>query len=257
MNGLSLSLVQSDLVWHDPEANRRTFEDLMNKAEEEINLFVLPETFATGFTMTPSEVAEPSDGPTVQWMLTQAHQRKAAICGSLAVREEDDYFNRFYFAHPDGQLDTYDKYHPYTPSGEARVYTRGTEIKTIEFRGWRIRPIVCYDLRFPVFTRNTDPYDLLLCVANWPQPRIQAWNALLRARAIENMAFSVGVNRTGRDAYRIQYTGASAAYDMLGNEMLYLDTNTTQGQLTLDKQRLYDTRKKLPFLEDRDDFILK
>lgn len=257
MNGLSLFLVQSDLVWHDPEANRRIFEDLMNKAEEEINLFVLPETFASGFTMTPNEVAEPSDGPTVQWMLTQAHQRKAAICGSLAVREEDDYFNRFYFAHPDGQLDTYDKYHPYTPSGEARVYTRGTEIKTIEFRGWRIRPIVCYDLRFPVFTRNTDPYDLLLCVANWPQPRIQAWNALLRARAIENMAFSVGVNRTGRDAYRIQYTGASAAYDMLGNEMLYLDTNTTQGQLTLDRQRLYDTRKKLPFLEDRDDFILK
>lgn len=257
MNGLSLSLVQSDLVWHDPEANRRIFEDLMNKAEEEINLFVLPEMFATGFTMTPSEVAEPPDGPTVQWMLTQAHQRKAAICGSLAIREEDDYFNRFYFAHPDGQLDTYDKYHPYTPSGEARVYTRGTEIKTIDFRGWRIRPIVCYDLRFPVFTRNTDPYDLLLCVANWPQPRIQAWNALLRARAIENMAFSVGVNRTGRDAYRIQYTGASAAYDMLGNEMLYLDTNTTQGQLTLDRQRLYDTRKKLPFLEDRDDFILK
>jgi predicted amidohydrolase len=257
MNGLILSLVQSDLVWHDPSSNCKVFEAFMDNTKGKVDVFILPEMFATGFTMTPSEVAEPSDGPTAQWMLTQAHQRNAAICGSLAIREGNDYFNRFCFAHPDGQLDTYDKYHPYTPSGEARVYSKGTEIRTIVYRGWRIRPIICYDLRFPVFTRNSDYYDLLLCVANWPESRIQAWNALLRARAIENMAFSVGVNRIGRDAYRIMYSGASATYDMLGNEMLFLDIHTNQGQVSLDKELLYNTRKKLPFLEDRDVFILK
>lgn len=256
MKSLGLYLFQFDLVWHDPQANRCAFEDLMDKVSGSVDLFVLPETFSTGFTMTPKEVAESANGPTVQWMQAQAQQRQAAVCGSLAIREGDQYYNRFYFAHPDGELDTYDKYHPYTPSGEARVYIKGTEIKTIEFRGWRIRPIICYDLRFPVFTRNTDHYDLLLCVANWPKPRIQAWNALLRARAIENMAYAVGVNRTGKDAYRIQYPGASAAYDMLGNELLFLNSQSNMGQLTLDKKLLYTTREKLPFLDDRDDFTL-
>lgn len=256
MKSLVLCLLQSDLSWHDPQANRRAFEDLMDKASEAVDLFVLPETFATGFTMTPKEVAETPDGPTVQWMQAQAQQRQAAICGSLAICEGDHFYNRFCFAHPDGEFDIYDKYHPYTPSGEARVYTKGTDIKIIQFRGWRIRPIICYDLRFPVFARNTDHYDLLLCVANWPKPRVQAWNALLRARAIENMAFAVGVNRTGKDAYRIQYPGASAAYDMLGNELLFLNSQTDMGQLTLDKELLYTTREKLPFLDDRDDFTL-
>ena len=256
MKSFGLCLLQSDLFWHDPQANRHAFEDLMDTASEVVDLFVLPETFATGFTMTPNEVAETPDGPTVQWMLTQAQLRHAAICGSLAIREGDYFYNRFYFAHPDGQLDIYDKYHPYTPSGEARVYTKGTQIKTITYRTWRIRPIICYDLRFPVFARNTDRYDLLLCVANWPKPRIQAWNALLRARAIENMAFAVGVNRTGKDPYRIQYPGASAAYDMLGNELLFLNSQTDMGQLTLDKELLYTTREKLPFLDDRDAFTL-
>ena len=253
---LQLCLLQSDLFWHDPLANRHALEDLMDKAQGTVDIFVLPETFSTGFTMTPNEVAETPDGPTVQWMLTHAQQRHAAICGSLAIREGDHFYNRFYFAHPNGQLDTYDKYHPYTPSGEARVYTKGTKIKTIVYRTWRIRPIICYDLRFPVFARNTDQYDLLLCVANWPKPRIQAWNALLRARAIENMAFSVGVNRTGKDAYRIQYPGASAAYDMLGNELLNMNPDTDLGQVVLDKELLYSTREKLPFLDDRDAFIL-
>lgn len=256
MNRISLSLLQSDLVWHDPQANHSRFETLMDNAHGAVDLFVLPETFATGFTMTPKEAAETPDGPSVQWMLAQAKQRQAAVCGSLAIYEGAHYYNRFYFAHPNGDVDTYDKYHPYTPSGEARVYSKGTEIKTIEYGGWRIRPIICYDLRFPVFARNTDHYDLLLCVANWPQPRIQAWNALLRARAIENMAFSVGVNRTGRDNYRIQYTGGSAAYDMLGNEMLFLNSDADLGQLVLDKDLLYKTREKLPFLEDRDAFTL-
>lgn len=254
---LYINLIQNDLIWHDPSSNRKALEDLMDNTKGDVDVFVFPETFATGFTMTPNEVAETPDGPTVQWMLNQAHERHAAVCGSLAIREGSHFFNRLYFAHPDGRLDTYDKYHPYTPSGEARVYTRGTEIKTIEFRGWRIRPIICYDLRFPVFSRNTDHYDLLLCVANWPEPRIQAWNVLLRARAIENMSFSVGVNRIGRDAYRIQYNGASAAYDMLGNEILYLDSKTHSGQVILDKELFNTTRNKLPFLDDKDDFILK
>ena len=257
MKTLHTALLQTNLHWHNPAENQFTFEQLIHKLPKAVNLIVLPEMWATGFTMTPAEVAEPMSGSSVAWMQHMAEQHNAAVCGSLAIKEKDAFYNRFIFAHPNGQVDTYDKVHPYTPSGEARVYRAGKETTLIEYAGFRIRPLVCYDLRFPVFARNSDNYDLLLCVANWPAARIQAWNALLRARAIENMAYSIGVNRTGKDAYRLTYPGASAAYNALGDELIFMKEKNTIISFIIDLDTLHNTRKKLPFLEDRDDFTLK
>jgi len=257
METLHTALLQSDLHWHNPAENQLTFEQLMQQLPKAVNLIVLPEMWATGFTMTPNEVAESMSGNSVSWMQHMAKQYNAAVCGSLAIKEKDAFYNRFIFAHPNGQIDTYDKAHPYTPSGEARVYNAGKGSVLIEYAGFRIRPLVCYDLRFPVFARNTDQYDLLICVANWPAARIQAWNTLLCARAIENMAFSVGVNRTGKDAYRLQYPGASAAYNALGDALAFAETSASIALAKFDKKELYKLREKLPFLEDRDPFTLK
>ena len=257
MKTLHTALLQTNLHWHNPAENQYTFEQLIEKLPKAVNLIVLPEMWATGFTMTPKEVAEPMSGSSVAWMQHMAKQHNAAVCGSLAIKEKDAFYNRFIFAHPNGQIDTYDKAHPYTPSGEARVYSAGKRSILIKYAGFRIRPLVCYDLRFPVFTRNTDQYDLLICVANWPAARIQAWNTLLCARAIENMAFSVGVNRTGKDAYRLQYSGASAAYNALGDELAFAAAQDSVALVEFDKKELHKLREKLPFLDDRDTFTLK
>jgi len=218
---------------------------------------LLPEMWATGFTMKPAAVAETMKGPSIQWMKEMAKAHHTAICGSLAIKEGAYFYNRFIFVHPNQHVDTYDKVHPYTPSGESKLYRAGVGSTLIEYAGFRIRPLVCYDLRFPVFARNTDNYDLLICVANWPAARIQAWNALLRARAIENMAYSVGVNRMGKDAYRLTYPGASAAYTALGDEVIFMNEKESTAHFTIDLDTLHKTREKLPFLDDRDDFILK
>ena len=256
MKTLHTALLQTNLHWHNPADNQSAFEQLIAKLPKTVRLIVLPEMWATGFTMTPNEVAEPMDGTSVAWMQHMAKQHNAALCGSLAIKEKDAFYNRFIFAHPNGKLDTYDKAHPYTPSGEARVYNAGKESVLIEYAGFRIRPLVCYDLRFPVFARNTDQYDLLICVANWPAARIQAWNTLLCARAIENMAFSVGVNRTGKDAYRLEYPGASAAYNALGDALAFAEASASVVLVEFDKMELHKLREKLPFLKDRDDFNL-
>jgi len=256
MKTLQLALIQPDIVWQNPIANQQQCESILAQLPKNTNLIVLPEMWATGFTMTPHEVAESMHDTSVEWMKKMAQTYNAAVCGSLAIKAEKCFYNRFVFAYPTGKLDVYDKAHPYTPSGEGRVYAAGKDTILIEYAGFRIRPLVCYDLRFPVFARNTDNYDLLICVANWPAARIQAWNALLRARAIENMAYSVGVNRTGKDAYRLQYSGASAAYNALGDELVFLDRKTTYATVTLQLEELHSLREKLPFLEDRDDFTL-
>ena len=256
MNSLQIVILQDNIVWHNPIANQKLFEKQLNELPKATTLVVLPEMWATGFTMKPEEVAETMDGPTIQWMKEMAKTHHTAICGSLAIQEGEDFYNRFVSVHPNGKLDIYDKVHPYTPSGESKVYRAGKTSTIIEYAGFRIRPLVCYDLRFPVFARNTDNYDLLLCVANWPAARIQAWNALLRARAIENMAYCIGVNRTGKDAYRLSYPGASAAYNALGDELIFMQEKDTTASLTIDLDTLRSTRKKLPFLEDRDDFTL-
>ena len=238
-------------------ANKEQLEKQLHELPKKTTLVVLPEMWATGFTMKPAAVAETMNGPSIQWMKEMAKGHHTAICGSLAIKEGEHFYNRFIFVHPNQHVDTYDKVHPYTPSGESKLYRAGMGSTLIEYAGFRIRPLVCYDLRFPVFARNTDNYDLLICVANWPAARIQAWNALLRARAIENMAYSVGVNRMGKDAYRLTYPGASAAYTALGDEVIFMNEKESTAHFTIDLDTLHKTREKLPFLDDRDDFILK
>lgn len=256
MKSLHLALVQSNTVWHNPITNQQQCEALLETVPTKTNLIVLPEMWATGFTMSPNEVSESMRGASVQWMQHIAKTHQAAVCGSLAIKEAGNFYNRFVFAHPNGSVDTYDKVHPFTFSGEDDVYTAGKGSVLIEYLGFRIRPLVCYDLRFPVFARNNDAYDLLICVANWPSVRIQAWNALLRARAIENMAYSIGVNRIGNDEYGLEYPGASAGYNALGDALVLMDKNTSVATASLSLEELYALRKKLPFLEDRDDFTL-
>ena len=257
MNSLKIAILQHNIIWHNAIANQQQLEKQFKQLPQAINLVVLPEMWTTGFTMKPEEVAETMDGSTIKWMKQMAKTHHTAICGSLAIQEGNNFFNRFIFVHPTSRVEFYDKAHPYTPLGESKVYRAGKGSALIEYAGFRIRPLVCYDLRFPVFARNTDNYDLLLCVANWPAARIQAWNALLRARAIENMAYCIGVNRTGKDAYRLTYPGSSAAYNALGDELVFMKEKDVIVSFTIDIDALHSTRKKLPFLEDRDDFTLK
>lgn len=254
---LQIGIIQPNIRWHNSKHNCQFIEKQIGEHPSVIDLWVLPELFSTGFTMQPHEVAESMDGPTVSWMQQTAARFQTAIAGSLVIQDQGSYYNRFVMVTPDGVIDFYDKKHPYTPSGEGTVYEAGTQNICIEFRGWRIRPLICYDLRFPVWARNTDQYDLLLLVANWPSARIQAWNSLLQARAIENMAYTVGVNRTGTDYHQLEYPGQSAAYDAMGNQILLLPFEQQVGVVSLDLKKLHLLRKKLPFLEDRDVFSLE
>lgn len=256
MSTLNVALVQTELSWEQPEVNRRRFEQKLAALSGPLDLVVLPEMFTSGFTMEPGNIPE-SEGPkTLDWMHRQAVALDAAVTGSLVYKEQDGYYNRLVFMQPSGSYDCYDKRHTFTLAGEDKVYQRGKEIKIISFRGWKICPLICYDLRFPVWSRNTNGYDLLLFVANWPAPRIGAWDTLLKARAIENMAYVAAVNRIGTDANGLDYTGHTAAYDCLGQQLAYSEKEDIL-RICLDKGTLEETRNKLRFLEDRDSFSLK
>ncbi|WP_378186213.1 amidohydrolase [Aquimarina sp. W85] len=255
---LKVALIQSDLIWEDAAANRANFEQKLNQLTHLVDLVVLPEMFSTGFTMNARAVAEPMDGKTVQWMQKIVKSKNVALIGSLVIEEDNKFYNRAIFVTPDGVIKYYDKHQLFTMAGEHETYTPGQEIVVIEYRGWRIRPLICYDLRFPVWARNTSNADVLVYMANWPEKRIQAWDTLLKARAIENMVYCVGVNRVGRDAKGHNYIGHSAVYDILGNAVIS-DTPVEQEIIlyaTLTKTLIKETRKKLPFLKDADSFII-
>ena len=255
---LNIALIQSDLVWENPEENRINFTNKMITITEQVDIIVLPEMFTTGFTMNASEVAEDMTGDTVSWMQKMAQQKKAAIVGSVVIRANDHFYNRLLFVHPSGQIDMYDKRHTFTLAGEDKVYSAGSKRQIITYKGWKICPLVCYDLRFPVWSRYNDDYDALIYVANWPKVRTNALDALLKARAIENMSYVIGVNRVGADGNNHEYSGHSAAYDVLGNRMDNLKSDIEGIEIvTLDKSELNNYRSKLNFLEDRDLFALK
>ncbi len=257
-NQLKISIVQSRLFWEQPKKNRDHIEALLNTVQENTDVIVLPEMFATGFTMNPSKVAEAMQDESVSWMLELASKKQSVICGSLAIKLEDTFVNRFIWALPNGEISAYDKRHTFTLAGEDKVYQRGVEKVIIEYKGWKICPQVCYDLRFPVWARNTEDYDVLIYVANWPKPRIGAWDALLKARAIENMSYCIGVNRVGRDENDNEYPGHSAIYDALGSIALASNEDEEMVVTTsLDKSHVEKIRKKLRFLEDRDAFNLE
>ncbi len=256
-NSLTVALIQTHLIWENPEENRRILNDKINAIETGVDLIILPEMFTSGFTMNATEIAETMDGKTISWLKTKAEEKHVAIIGSLIISENDKFYNRLVCVEPSGHIIPYDKRHTFTLAGEHKVYTAGTEKVIFNYKGWTICPLVCYDLRFPVWARNVEDYDLLLYVANWPKVRISAWDALLKARAIENMAYCIGVNRVGLDGNNYEYSGHSGAYDVLGHRMDAIEENKEVTEIVvLEKAQIKKYRAKLNFLTDKDDFNL-
>ena len=253
---MKIALIQAPLLWENPKQNRKYFEEKINSIAETIDLIVLPEMFTSGFTMNPKSVAEVMQGETVLWLQALAKAKNSAITGSLVIEENGNFYNRLVFVLPSGAIKTYDKKHLFTLAGEDKAYTSGTQKMLIEYQGFKICPLICYDLRFPVFARNTEEYDVLIYVANWPKPRINAWDALLKARAIENMCYTIGVNRIGEDPNKHDYPGHSQVIDELGNYLIAPQEIEGVFITTLNKNTLEANRQKFGFLNDRDTFTM-
>ena len=258
MNNLTVTLLQTELHWHDPAANRAHLGRRLASLGLPTDLIVLPEMFTTGFSMEGLRLAEPTDGPTLAWLREQAATHNAVVTGSVMIVEAGNYYNRLLWVRPDGSFSHYDKYHLFTLVGEQHVYTAGRQRLMEEWRGWRVCPLICYDLRFPVWSRNPpeNSYDLLLYVANWPSVRRGAWKVLLRARAIENVCYTLGVNRVGTDGLGNEYAGESAVIDMQGHYLVQSDHLETTMTRTLLAAPLTEFRTKFPVLQDADAFTL-
>ncbi len=262
MQDLTLTLVQGNPHWQQPAANRNYFERLLAAIGQPTDLVVLPEMFSTGFTMASAELAEPMQGPTHSWMLEQAAHYGFALAGSIIIKDDSKYYNRFMLTTPDGHTYSYDKRHLFRMAEEHQYYAAGRQRTVITYKGWRIMPLVCYDLRFPVWSRNRfsgeqAEYDLLLYVANWPASRISAWDALLPARAVENLCYAAGVNRTGTDGNDIPYNGHTAVYGPKAETLAFqADTEAT---LTchLSASTLQTYRNNFPAWMDADNFTIK
>ncbi len=254
---LRISIFQLELHWENPEANRKKLDRYLADIAPESDAAVFPEMFTSGFTMKAGKLAERMDGKSIRWMREAAAKHKLAVAGSLIIEENGHYYNRFVWVYPDGRLSCYDKRHLFSLSEEPRVFTPGKKRQLIEYLGWKIFPQVCYDLRFPVWARNDKGYDIYLNVANWPVMRSAAWNTLLQARAIENQAYAVGVNRFGKDGHEIYHAGDSSVIDPLGKVILKISDEENVKTVTLKKEELYEIRRKLPFLNDRDNFKLE
>lgn len=254
---MKIAIIQSDLYWEDASKNRKNFESKINQIDSEVNLVVLPEMFSTGFTMNAAEVAETMQGETISWLKSLAKQKNFAITGSLIIVENGKYYNRMLFVFPSGEIQHYDKRHLFSLAGEDKFYTKGNKKVIVEYLDWKICLQVCYDLRFPVFARNVENYDLLLYVANWPKVRTNAWDSLLKARAIENLSYVVGVNRVGLDANNYEHIGHSQVIDFLGNFILEPQESEAVFIVELNKKIMLETRKKLDFLSDKDFFEIK
>ena len=254
---MKIVLIQTNLIWENPKANRNNFEQKINSIPENVDLIVLPEMFSTGFSMNPKAIAETMQGETIQWMQAIAKQKNTAITGSIIISENGNFYNRLLFVFPSGEIHTYDKRHLFSLAGEDKIYTSGQDRLIVEYKGFKICPLICYDLRFPVFSRNTEDFDILIYVANWPEPRIQAWDILLKSRSVENMCFTVGVNRIGVDHNQNKYIGHSQIVDYVGNHVLKPQQTEGIFIVDLDKNKMLETREKTSFLNDRDEFILK
>lgn len=230
------------------------FSDSIDSIDAGTDLIVLPEMFSTGFTMDAESQAEPVDGPSTDWLRIQASDRQTAICGSLIIKDGEHYYNRFILMRPDGTHEQYDKRHLFRLADEHQHYSAGEKQAVFELNGWRVCPMICYDLRFPVWSRNRDAYDLLIYVANWPGRRHLAWETLIRARAIENQAYVAAVNRSGTDGNDLPYLGGSAIIDYLGQELLDLGSTPGHGMASLNMQDLLTFRDRFPFHKDADQF---
>lgn len=263
MDNLRITLIQTYLHWEDPVANRAMLEEKIWSIGQPTDVIVLPEMFTTGFTMNAAPVAEPMNLHTTRWMRQMADQTGALLLGSVVIEEGKRYFNRLIWMEPGGRMAHYDKRHLFRMAEEHLVYAGGETRLVEQWKGWRICPLVCYDLRFPVWSRNQyDPqvkrmdYDLLVYVANWPQPRVSAWDALLKARAIENLAYTVGVNRVGPDPKGIIYNGHSAVIDPRGQTVWFGEEAETLQTVVLDAEKLLEHRERFPAYLDSDSFRL-
>ena len=258
MSQLTFTIIQSDLVWENKTANLANFEQKLNSIQAKKQVVILPEMFATGFSMQPEHLAEEMSGSSVQWMREQSKKHKIILCGSLMIKVYDQYFNRLLWVQPNGQIIHYDKRHLFSFAGEDKHFTAGEKRVIVSVNGWRILLQICYDLRFPVFARqqNTNEYDAILYVANWPEPRIMAWDTLLKARAIENMVYCIGVNRIGSDEAGHKYPGHSVVFDSLGKDLVFSSKEEIV-TATLSKKHIQEVRNKLKFLNDRDHFSLE
>ena len=258
MSVLRVSLLQQPLIWHDAAANRARFGALLAPLAGRTDLIVLPETFTTGFSMEVARLGEPAGGATVEWLQGQAAALDAAVTGSIITQDGARYFNRLLFVLPGGEVRHYDKRHLFRMGGEHEHFAAGREVWSTLWRGLRICPLVCYDLRFPVFSRRRAQldYDVLVYVANWPAARADAWRQLLRARAIENQCYVVGVNRVGADGRDVPYAGDSVAVDYLGRPLLELGEQAAVATVSLDGAPLAAFRERFPAHLDADRFDL-
>jgi len=275
-NLLHVALIQMDIVWENPQANREELTEKINSLKHETDLVILPEMFITGFTMN-TDLSETMDGETVSWMKKIASENDFAITGSIIIKDsfrlrsttntqelslgfaqEPKFYNRLLFVHPDGKVETYDKRHSFTLANEHKTYTSGSSKLIVEYKGWKICPLICYDLRFPVWSRNTENYDLLIYTANWPEKRVYAWDSLLKARAIENLSYTIGVNRVGEDGKKYSYVGHSVVLDFLGKLMSEVNcTSEKIIEVVLDKSMQNKQRARYGFLDDMDSFEIK
>ena len=256
---LTITIIQPDLAWEDRDENLRRFAGKLDAILGHKEVVLLPEMFSTGFSMQPQKLAEGIAGPTVQWMAAQAARHRVILAGSVIIEEDGRYYNRLIWMQPDGQSYHYDKRHLFGFAGEDAHYAPGDRRVIVQAKGWKIALQVCYDLRFPVWARqtpNAEPYDLLLYVANWPERRALAWRTLLQARAIENQCYVAGVNRVGTDGNGIQHSGDSRIIDPMGEVLWECSGKEATHTLRLSHEALRQTREKLPFLRDGDGFVL-
>lgn len=266
---LTISTIQTTLHWENKEANRQMLEQKISSIRDKTEIVILPEMFSTGFSMKPAALAETMEGETVQWMKKIASEKKIILTGSIIVEENENYFNRLIWMLPNGKYGYYDKRHRFAFAGEDQYYTAGNKRLIASVKGWKINLQVCYDLRFPVWARQTSPsnslskgegeiatpeYDVLIYVANWPERRNTAWKTLLQARAIENQSYVVGVNRVGKDGNDIYHSGDSMIIDPLGEILYHKKDEEDIFTISLNKEHLQNVREKFPFWKDADEF---
>lgn len=266
MQTLSITTIQTNLLWEDKEANILMLEEKIRNIKGKTNIVVLPEMFTTGFSMNAKLLAENMDGVTISWMRKIAAEKKIILTGSIIVEEEGKYYNRLIWMLPNGEVGHYDKRHNFSLAGEQEHYTRGSKRLIASVGGWKINLCICYDLRFPVWTRQviessedkeaTPEFDVLVYVANWPEKRSHAWKTLLQARAIENQCYVVGVNRVGNDGNELYHSGDSMVVDPLGEKIYHKEHQEDIHTTTLEKSVLNEVRNKLPFWRDADNFLI-
>ena len=254
---LNISLIQSNLFWEDVGANLLHFEELISKISE-TDIIFLPEMFNTAFSPQSHHLAESMDGKTISWMRDISKTKNCAIAGTLMVEENGKVYNRLLWISKEGHISTYDKSHLFSLIKEDKSITKGEGRLIVKVDGWKICPLICYDLRFPVFSRNNVDYDILIYLANWPIKRIDAWDTLLKARAIENQAYTIGVNRVGEDGNKVPFNGHSKVFDAFGKELLSAAENKEEVlQIALSLDDLNLKRRQMNFLQDRDKFTIQ